>query len=74
MVSICLPVDTMIFYKEPFGVWGTLAVLVVAYIPFIAMQAEAFFPEKEIWIIDRCEFSQLSVWWLTLHINLYPRW
>ena len=49
----------MIFYKEPFGVWGTLAVLVVAYIPFIAMQAEAFFPEKEIWIIDRREFSQL---------------
>ena len=50
---VCLPADVAIFYKEPFGVVGTLFVLVLAYVPFTIMQAEAFYPEKEVWIIDR---------------------
>ena len=51
--SVCLPVDILIFYTEPFGFVGTMIVLVAAFIPFMMMQAEAFYPEQEMWVIDR---------------------
>ena len=52
IASVCLPVDVLIFYAEPFGVWGTLVVLCIAFIPFAVLQAEAMYPEREVWIID----------------------
>lgn len=51
--SVCLPVDILIFYTEPFGFVGTMIVLVAAFIPFMMMQAEAFYPEMEMWVVDR---------------------
>ena len=39
IASICLPVDVLIFFAEPFGVWGTLVILVIAFIPFVTLQA-----------------------------------
>lgn len=45
--------DILIFYTEPFGFVGTMIVLVAAFIPFMMMQAEAFYPEMEMWVVDR---------------------
>ena len=76
MAALCLPVDVLIFYKEPFGVWGTLCkflnhrniknillstvMLVFAFIPFFIMQAEAMFPEKSVYIVDKSKNSVKS--------------
>ena len=48
IASCCLPVDVMIFYKEPFGPFGTLVVMVFAFVPFMTIVADAIFPEEEI--------------------------
>ena len=34
MANLCLPVDILIFYKEPFGPLGTLAAMVFGFLPF----------------------------------------
>ena len=50
MFSICLPVpvDVLIFFKEPLGPFGTLFATIWAKIPFLVMVGDATFPEKEI--------------------------
>ena len=42
----CLPVDMLIFYLEPLGFIGTLFALVLGFIPFAIIIADATFPEK----------------------------
>ena len=32
---ICLPVDVLIIYKEPFGMEATMLLIVVAFVPFL---------------------------------------
>ena len=53
IACMCLPVDVLIFYREPFGFVGTMIVLVLGFIPFMSILAEAYFPNEEVWIIDR---------------------
>ena len=50
MCFLCLPVDVLIFYKEPFGMIGTMFAMVWGFIPFLTLVADAAFPEKEIHI------------------------
>ena len=47
MALFCLPVDVLIFYKEPVGIWGTL-LAPISFIPFGVMCADAMFPDKEV--------------------------
>ena len=47
MATLCLPVDTFIFYKEPLGTIGTLMAMVLGFIPFCIMISDAVFPEDE---------------------------
>ena len=47
MATLCLPVDCIIFYKEPLGTIGTLVFLVLGFVPFCIMIADAAFPEFE---------------------------
>ena len=54
MFGICLPVDVLIFYKEPLGAFGTLFVTIWVLIPFLIMVADATFPEKETVMVDQC--------------------
>ena len=53
MYSICLPVDVLIFFKEPLGPFGTLFATIWAVIPFLVMVGDATFPEKEIIVEDK---------------------
>ena len=48
IASCCLPVDVMIFYKEPVGPFGTLVVMVFAFVPFMTIVADAIFPEEAV--------------------------
>lgn len=57
MFGICLPVDVLIFYKEPLGAFGTLFVTIWVLIPFLIMVADATFPEKEAVMVDKCMFT-----------------
>ena len=43
---ICLPVDILIFYVEPFGFVGTSVMLVLGFVPFYIVCADAAFPIK----------------------------
>ena len=47
MALFCVPVDILIFYKEPIGIWGTL-LAPLSFIPFCVMCADAMFPDKEV--------------------------
>ena len=47
MAGLCLPVDVIIFYKEPLGTIGTLVAMVLGFVPFVIMIADAAFPEEE---------------------------
>ena len=53
MFGLCLPVDVLIFYAEPFGVFGTLGTTILAFAPFTSMVADSTFPVKEIWVKGR---------------------
>ena len=55
MFGICIPVDVLIFYAEPFGVFGTLATTILAFAPFLSMVADSCFPVKKIWVKGRCK-------------------
>ena len=50
MFNVCLPVDVLIFYAEPFGVFGTLGTTILSFAPFFSMVADSTFPVKEIWV------------------------
>ena len=56
MFGICLPVDTLIFYAEPFGVFGTLGTTILAFAPFLSMVADSTYPVKKIWVKGKCKF------------------
>ena len=45
---LCLPVDMLIFYLEPLGPLGTLIAMVLAFIPFSIIIADAIYPEKDV--------------------------
>ena len=34
---ICLPVDVLIIYKEPFGMEATMVIIVLAFVPFLVI-------------------------------------
>ena len=34
---MCVPVDVMILYKEPFGFEGTMVIIVLAFVPFLVI-------------------------------------
>ena len=61
MFGICLPVDVLIFYKEPLGAFGTLFVTIWVLIPFLIMVADATFPEKEAVMVDKCRSNAGSI-------------
>ena len=61
MFGICLPVDVLIFYKEPLGAFGTLFVTIWVLIPFLIMVADATFPEKEAVMVDQCRLNGGSI-------------
>ena len=47
LAILCLPVDVFIFWQEPFGAFGTMVVMVLAFIPFQITMVDAAFPEKQ---------------------------
>ena len=47
MAGFCLPVDVLIFCKEPLGPIGTLLAMVLGFVPFCIMISDAVFPEDE---------------------------
>ena len=53
LAGCCLPVDVLIFYKEPFGSIGTLIIMVAAFVPYMVMVADAMFPEKEMFVYSK---------------------
>ena len=61
MFGICLPVDVLIFYKEPLGAFGTLFVTIWVLIPFLIMVADATFPEKEAVMVDKSRLNAGSI-------------
>ena len=48
---LCLPVDILIFYTEPLGSFGTMAAMVLGFVPFCVVIADAAFPTKSITIL-----------------------
>ena len=58
MFGICLPVDVLIFYAEPFGVFGTLATTILAFAPFVSMVADSTFPLKNVWVKGRSNIQR----------------
>ena len=60
MFGICLPVDVLIFYAEPFGVFGTLGTTILAFAPFLSMVADSTFPVKKIWVKGKCKLLLLQ--------------
>ena len=44
---LCLPIDFLVFYVEPLGFIGTMAAMVLGFIPYIIPRADAMFPEFE---------------------------
>ena len=48
IAMLCLPVDVLIFYIEPIGPLGTLVAMVLAFIPFMIIIADAAVPEKDV--------------------------
>ena len=50
MAALCLPVDMIIFYTEPLGYVGTLVSMVLGFIPFAIVMADAAYPEKRIYV------------------------
>ena len=48
IACLCLPVDILIFYVEPLGFAGTTAAMVLGFIPFCIIIADAAFPIKSI--------------------------
>ena len=47
IAALCLPVDILIFWIEPLGPIGTMAAMVLGFIPFTITVADAAYPEKE---------------------------
>ena len=58
MALFCVPVDVLIFYKEPVGIWGTL-LAPLSFIPFCVMCADAMFPDKEVLVRGLGQMSAL---------------
>ena len=46
VACLCLPVDMLIFYVEPLGFIGTTVVMVLGFVPFCIIMADAAFPIK----------------------------
>ena len=46
VAQLCLPVDILIFYLEPLGFVGTTTAMVVGFVPFVIVMADAAFPVK----------------------------
>ena len=61
MFNICLPVDVLIFFKEPLGPFGTLFATIWAVIPFLVMVGDATFPEKEIIVEDKSKDTLVPI-------------
>ena len=68
MFGLCLPVDVLIFYAEPFGVWGTLAATILSFSPFLSMVADSTFPVKEIWVKGRSKVDGAGRKRQTIHL------
>ena len=67
IASLCLPVDMLIFYIEPIGFVETLIAMVMGFIPFAIIIADAIFPEKVVRI------RGLKDKILTVHKNSWRR-
>ena len=46
VACFCLPVDILIFYVKPLGYVGTTVVMVLGFVPFCIIMADAAFPIK----------------------------
>ena len=68
MFNVCLPVDVLIFYAEPFGVFGTLGTTILAFAPFTSMVADSTFPVKEIWVKGRSKVDGAGRKHQTIHL------
>ena len=67
MAMMCLPIDVLIFYIEPIGFVETLIAMVMGFIPFAIIIADAIFPEKVVRI------RGLKDKILTVHKNSWRR-
>ena len=71
IACLCLPVDMLIFYIEPLGFVGTMSVMVLAFIPFAIIIADAVYPVKEVQVTRfkyKCINIQKNSW--TKHLSL----
>ena len=48
----------LIFYKEPLGTIATLLAMVLGFIPFVIIMADAAFPEKEVFVYANGEVTK----------------
>ena len=71
MFAVCLPVDVLIFYKEPLGAFGTLFVSMWVLIPFLVMVADAMFPEREALMVDSCKLIKDSCIYSLLYVMAF---
>ena len=48
---LCLPVDLLIFYVKPLGLFGTTAAMVLGFVPFMIIMADAAFPVRPVTVV-----------------------
>mgnify|MGYP007048351905 CR=1 FL=1 len=60
IACLCLPVDILIFYVEPLGFVGTTASMVLGFIPFCIIIADAAFPIKSINVVANGKKIQVN--------------
>ena len=51
IAQLCLPVDILIFYLEPLGFVGTTTAMVLGFVPFLIVVADAAFPVKPMSVV-----------------------
>ena len=61
IACLCLPVDILIFYVEPLGFVGTTASMVLGFIPFCIIIADAAFPIKSINVVANGKKIQVCI-------------
>ena len=58
--SLCLPVDILIFYIEPLGFVGTTTAMVLGFVPFCIIIADAAFPIKTMDVVANGKRTKIN--------------
>ena len=58
--TLCLPVDIWIFYLEPLGFTGTSTAMVLAFVPYCIVIADAAFPVKPMNVVANGKIIKIN--------------